>query len=371
MEPAKRTAIEHLSDNHQEKEEEEILDEEPFSLPRHGQPIGYADYDAMEQANVHLHIPETNMGYRLLQKLGWKAGQGLGSHGQGRVDPIPIDIKEDALGVGKAEEEAAYHASSTAKRKTLDSERQLEETTEERALRETKAKEQEMIKEELREVKRAFYCEICDKQYNKVAEYEQHLQSYDHHHKKRFKDMKEQSRKSGFAQSAKDKQREREKKREERELRRMQEAMLKKAGNAQQQQQGVPTPVPGPAAPGLPTSNTSSSSNSSKGGGGWTSAPAPSAAAIQSKSSTATSTSNSGGGGGWAMAPAAAVPATTITTTANDPTIANSNNNNNNGNKVEATTTSSSTLQEKMPTKLSFGLPQKKPSGFRFNLKKK
>ena len=30
------------------------------------------------------HIPETNMGYRLLQKMGWKAGQGLGSQGQGK-----------------------------------------------------------------------------------------------------------------------------------------------------------------------------------------------------------------------------------------------------------------------------------------------
>ena len=102
----------------------------------------------------------------------------------GRVDPIPIDIKEDVLGVGKAEEEQAYHESSTAKRKIMGSEKQLEETTEERVLRETKVKEREMIQEELKEVKRAFYCELCDKQYNKVAEYEQHLQSYDHHHKK-------------------------------------------------------------------------------------------------------------------------------------------------------------------------------------------
>ena len=66
----------------------------------------------------------------------------------------------------------------------MGSERQLEETDTERILRESKVKEKEMIAHELREVKRAFYCELCDKQYSKVAEYEQHLQSYDHHHRK-------------------------------------------------------------------------------------------------------------------------------------------------------------------------------------------
>lgn len=100
------------------------------------------------------------------------------------MDPIRIDIKEDSLGVGKAEEEEAYHASSTAKRKALDSEKQLEETEEERLQRERRVEKKQMIERELEEVKRAFYCEICDKQYNKISEYEQHLQSYDHHHKK-------------------------------------------------------------------------------------------------------------------------------------------------------------------------------------------
>lgn len=74
--------------------------------------------------------------------------------------------------------------SSTAKRKALGSEKQLEETAEERQQRESKAEKQQLIAEELKQVKRAFYCELCDKQYSKIAEYEQHLQSYDHHHKK-------------------------------------------------------------------------------------------------------------------------------------------------------------------------------------------
>lgn len=35
------------------------------------------------QARMDQHIPEDNIGYRLLLKMGWKAGQGLGSLGQG------------------------------------------------------------------------------------------------------------------------------------------------------------------------------------------------------------------------------------------------------------------------------------------------
>ena len=33
--------------------------------------------------------------------------------------------------------------------------------------------------------------QVCDKRYIKVKEFENHLSSYDHHHRKRFKEMKE------------------------------------------------------------------------------------------------------------------------------------------------------------------------------------
>jgi hypothetical protein len=102
----------------------------------------------------------------------------------GRIDPIRIDLKQDSLGIGKAGQDQEYNESSASKRKILDSEKQMEETAEERQARETKAMKQQEIQEELKHVKRAFYCELCDKQYNKVSEYDQHLQSYDHHHKK-------------------------------------------------------------------------------------------------------------------------------------------------------------------------------------------
>jgi hypothetical protein len=138
-------------------------------------------------------------------------------------------MKKDSLGIGKAEEEMEYHISSTAQRRALDSERQLEETEQEKLQREITTLKKEEVKNDIKETLRAFYCELCDKQYTKISEYEQHLQSYDHHHKKRFKDMRESS-KSSQGTAERESRRERERKREERENRRIQQAMLKKSG---------------------------------------------------------------------------------------------------------------------------------------------
>ncbi|KAI9249825.1 hypothetical protein EDC94DRAFT_323564 [Helicostylum pulchrum] len=223
----------------------------------------YADYETAVQASMETHLPETNVGYKLLQKMGWRAGKGLGLNGQGRIDPIRIELKDDALGVGKAHELNTHHVESTSKRKALDSEKQLEESESQKQEREFRAKKKQAIAKELQEVKRAFYCELCDKQYKKVSEYDQHLQSYDHHHKKRFKDMKETTRNSTVNQSEREKKLAREKRREEKELKRMQEAIQKKMGGTEQQ-------LNKPVIPQLKPP-VASSSSSGGGGGGWSS----------------------------------------------------------------------------------------------------
>lgn len=102
----------------------------------------------------------------------------------GRIDPIRIELKDDSLGVGKAEEYLSNHISSTSKRKATEIEKQLEETLLQKKEREHHVEKKQAIAKEISEVIRAFYCQLCDKQYKKVSEYEQHLQSYDHHHKK-------------------------------------------------------------------------------------------------------------------------------------------------------------------------------------------
>ncbi|XP_028846045.1 G patch domain-containing protein 11 [Denticeps clupeoides] len=68
------------------------------------------------EAVLHNSISSENKGFALLQKMGYKAGQGLGKEGAGRVEPIPLNIKTDRGGIGmeekkkrKAEEELEHH----------------------------------------------------------------------------------------------------------------------------------------------------------------------------------------------------------------------------------------------------------------------
>lgn len=66
---------------------------------------------------------------------------------------------------------------------------------------------------------RPFYCELCDKQFKTVGQYDEHTNSYAHHHKARFKDMQASTRIKDQAEI--DKRKEKERKREEKELRKM------------------------------------------------------------------------------------------------------------------------------------------------------
>ncbi|KAH8555884.1 hypothetical protein BGW37DRAFT_516786 [Umbelopsis sp. PMI_123] len=243
-------------------------DHEEFSLPRNVQPTGYVDTDNLDQASMDTHLPTTNMGYKLLLKMGWSAGEGLGVDRQGRVDPIRIDLKMDALGIGKAEEEMEYHASSTAQRRALDSEKQMEETEEDKLNRQMNTLKKEAVKNDIKEKLRAFYCQLCDKQYSQISEYEQHLQSYDHHHKKRFKEMRESSKNSEMAIAERESRRERERKREERENRRIHEAMLKKSGVKLDQIPGKVNPLK-PGTSELASKGSIFKQTSGSTEGGW------------------------------------------------------------------------------------------------------
>lgn len=49
-----------------------------------------------------------------------------------------------------------------------------------------------------------FFCELCNKGYARVQEYDAHCDSYDHHHRKRRKDLQELSRPSRSTATDKD-----------------------------------------------------------------------------------------------------------------------------------------------------------------------
>ena len=52
---------------------------------------------------VNQPIDESNVGHKLLKKMGWSEGRGLGVNEQGRLQPIPVQLKNNKAGVGSVD----------------------------------------------------------------------------------------------------------------------------------------------------------------------------------------------------------------------------------------------------------------------------
>jgi hypothetical protein len=76
---------------------------------------------------------------------------------------------------------------------------------------------QQAVQSELSTTLRAFYCELCAKQFSNVAQYDEHTNSYAHAHKARERDMKASAKIGKDVEARKEKER----RREERELRKI------------------------------------------------------------------------------------------------------------------------------------------------------
>lgn len=70
------------------KIEASIAEGEDFRLPINSAPQQTLNTDGITIASYDTPIPETNPGYRMLLKMGWSSGRGLGRELQGRVDPL-------------------------------------------------------------------------------------------------------------------------------------------------------------------------------------------------------------------------------------------------------------------------------------------
>nr|CAB3486403.1 unnamed protein product [Digitaria exilis] len=291
-------------------------DLEEFRLPMSHRPTENLDTEGLEQASVHTQLTASNVGFRLLQKMGWKTGKGLGKNEQGGteklksggpggisdgekgcgrgavesvrlwqakkvtgpggggavvagsegdglvehpsmggcvssiygmggigwwgrddggmtfdgiLEPIRADMRDAKLGVGKQEEDDFFTSEENVQRKKLNIE--LEETEEHIKKREVIAEREHKIRSEVQEIQKVFFCSLCNKQYKLAHEFESHLSSYDHNHRKRFKEMREMQSSSGN----RDDRQKREQQREEKELAKI--AQLADAHRKQQQQQ--------------------------------------------------------------------------------------------------------------------------------------
>mmetsp|Transcript_31562 Transcript_31562/g.50931 ORF Transcript_31562/g.50931 Transcript_31562/m.50931 type:complete len:253 (+) Transcript_31562:574-1332(+) len=221
----------------------------------------------MQAASMDRPIESSNVGYRLLQRMGWQSDGGLGRAGHGRKEPIRIDLKDDKLGLGKKEEDELYTDAVNVSRKVLEIERH--ETPELAKRREETKDKIEKIRDELTMVNSVFYCELCSKQYKLAVEMEKHLDSYDHHHKKRFAETQKVMQYTNREEKAK-----KDAASLDKEMKRFQAAAAALAAQKQQQQQSSsptsmsisPTPLPSDStrnqnpseAPGPSNSNTGS-----------------------------------------------------------------------------------------------------------------
>ncbi|MGH0118212.1 UNVERIFIED_CONTAM: hypothetical protein FKN15_050807 [Acipenser sinensis] len=100
---------------------------------------------------------------------------------QGRTDPVPIILKYDVMGMGRMEMELDYAEDVTERRRALEVEK--EDTEELRQKYKDYAEKEKVIAKALEDLRANFYCELCDKQYQKHQEFDNHMNSYDHAHK--------------------------------------------------------------------------------------------------------------------------------------------------------------------------------------------
>ncbi|NXG40730.1 GPTC8 protein, partial [Psilopogon haemacephalus] len=109
-----------------------------------------------------------------------------------------------------------YAEDATERRRVLEVEK--EDTEELRQKYKDYVDKEKAIAKALEDLRANFYCELCDKQYQKHQEFDNHINSYDHAHKQRLKDLKQRE----FARNVSSRSRKDERK-QEKALRRLHE----------------------------------------------------------------------------------------------------------------------------------------------------
>jgi len=180
------------------------------------------------------------------------------------------------LGIGKVAQDEQVTADASKQRKLMEAELQVIETDKQREDREERNARQQRIQEEVTQQKAVFLCKLCNKQYTLVGEWENHLSSYDHHHKARFEEMR-QLQNVRKAEEARSKQG----KREEKETQRLMDMANKAAAAAE----------------------AARAANMAIGAGGGGTAASAVGAPVDANSGSSIDATNSAGSGSLAAAP--------------------------------------------------------------------
>eukprot|EP00775_Hariotina_reticulata_P010839 gene10839-10995_t len=218
----------------------------------------YPEGQQTQAASTSTAIDESNKGFKLLQKMGWSKGKGLGKQETGVVEPVAAGVDAGVrLGLGKQQEDDKFTAAEGIARKKLEVELQADEDPERTKRREAQAQRDEQIKQDVTEILKTFYCQVCNKQYTTAMELEEHLSSYDHHHKKRLAEAR-----TAEMERTRDERARKEQRRQQREQQRLEEQIRRARAAASQQH--APVQAVQPPLPPLP-------SVSGDAEGGWAS----------------------------------------------------------------------------------------------------
>ncbi|KAJ1527390.1 hypothetical protein ONE63_007374 [Megalurothrips usitatus] len=95
--------------SHDIKKQKELRDAQTREQQR---PVKVIEAERREEG-LKEALGADNKGFALLQKMGYKPGTGIGKSGSGTVDPIPLHLKSDRQGLGRA---AAIEELKQAKR---------------------------------------------------------------------------------------------------------------------------------------------------------------------------------------------------------------------------------------------------------------
>jgi hypothetical protein len=126
------------------------------------------DSFGMEDSSQDSSIQSSNVGFKMLQKMGWKEAGGLGKEGKGIIAPIEATQHAGQVGIGKDEEYNKILDEATRERKKLDVE--IEQSEEVVQQRKDNAERSNQIEENVKNMHKEFFCEICNKQYINVHE---------------------------------------------------------------------------------------------------------------------------------------------------------------------------------------------------------